>query len=62
MPCPVRLAVALMLMLGVVAPSRADDAASLHQELETLRGKIEQLDAALTDTDKESAEIGRAHV
>ena len=57
MPCPVRLAVALMLMLGVVAPSRADDAASLHQELETLRGKIEQLDAALTDTDKESAAV-----
>ena len=57
MPRPVWLAMALMLMLGVVAPARADDAANLRQELESLRGKIEQLDAALTDTDKASAAL-----
>ena len=43
--------------LGVVAPTRADEAASLRQALETLRGKIEQFDAALTDTDKASAAL-----
>jgi chromosome segregation ATPase len=54
---PVRLVIALVLTLGVVALARADDDASQRQELETLRGKIEQLDAALTDTDKASTAL-----
>jgi chromosome segregation ATPase len=52
-----RLAVVLLLTLGATVMARADDAASLRQELDSLRGKIEQLDTALTDTDKGSAAL-----
>ncbi|MFZ2007739.1 MAG: hypothetical protein WAV02_21840 [Stellaceae bacterium] len=52
-----RLAIALPLTLGGTVMARADDAASLRQELDSLRGKIEQLDTALTDTDKGNATL-----
>ena len=49
------LAVVALVTFGAMATARADDAANLRQELDSLRGKIEQLDTALTDTDKGSA-------
>jgi chromosome segregation ATPase len=51
------LTLALTVAFGVVAMARADDAASLRQQLDTLRSKLEQIDASLTDTDKESAAL-----
>ena len=52
-----RVAVALLVTVGAAVMARADDAASLRQELDSLRSKIEQLDTALTDTDKGSAAL-----
>lgn len=43
--------------VAVLSEARADDAASLRQELNSLRDKIEQLDSALTDTAKGSAAL-----
>jgi chromosome segregation ATPase len=51
------LAVALLVTFGATVMARADDAASLRQQLDSLRSKIEQLDTALTDTDKDSATL-----
>jgi chromosome segregation ATPase len=51
------LAVALLVTVGATVMARADDAASLRQQLDSLRSKIEQFDTALTDTDKDSATL-----
>jgi chromosome segregation ATPase len=45
-----RLAAALAATIGVIVVARADDVADLRQELESLRSKIEQIDADITDT------------
>jgi chromosome segregation ATPase len=55
-PLP-KLAIALVLTLGVAAAARADDAASLRQELDTLNSKIEQIDADITGTAQGNSEI-----
>lgn len=52
-----RLAVALLVVVGATVAARADDAASPRQELDSLRGKIEQLDATLTDAGKGAAAL-----
>jgi len=49
-----------MTMLWVTANARADDIANLRQELDTLKSKIEQIDADINATDKGSAEIKEA--
>ena len=54
---PLGLALALALSLGVGAAAHADDAASLRQELDSLRSKIEQIDADITDTGRGSAAL-----
>jgi chromosome segregation ATPase len=48
---------ALVLTLGVVVAARADDAASLRQELDALNSKIEQIDADITGTTQGNTEI-----
>jgi len=46
----VRFALALTFVVGAAASARADDPAGLQKELDALRGKIEQIDAQITDT------------
>ena len=43
--------------VAFLSEARADDAANLRLQLDALRGKIAPLDAALADTDKESATL-----
>ena len=43
--------------MGLAATARAEDAASLRQELDTLNHKIEQIDADITATTKGSTEV-----
>jgi chromosome segregation ATPase len=52
-----RLAAVLVLTLGVGATARAEDAASLRQELDALNSKIEQIDANITGTAQGNTEI-----
>ena len=47
-------------MLWVTADARADDIASLRQELDALKSKIEQIDGDISATDQGSAEIKEA--
>jgi chromosome segregation ATPase len=53
------LAMALT-MLMVTTSARADDVASLRQELDALKSKIEQIDGDINATDPGSAEIKEA--
>jgi chromosome segregation ATPase len=46
-----------LVTVGATVMARADDAASLREQLDSLRSKIEQFDTALTDTDKDSATL-----
>lgn len=55
--CLARLAVALLLTFAAAPRAGAEDAATLRQDLVSLRGTITQLDAALTDTAKGSAAL-----
>jgi len=52
-----RLAAALAATLGVIAIAHADDLADVRQELESLRSKIEQIDADISDTAHGNAEL-----
>jgi chromosome segregation ATPase len=52
-----RLVLALVLILGVAAAARAEDAASLRQQLDALNGKIAQIDADITGTTQGNTEI-----
>ena len=52
-----RLAAALALTFCVAAPVRADDPASLQQQLDALNGKIKQIDADIAGTTHGSAEV-----
>jgi chromosome segregation ATPase len=52
-----RLAIALVLTLGVATAARAENAASLRQELDALNSKIEQIDADITGTAQGNTEI-----
>lgn len=48
---------ALAFALGAAAAGHAEDAASLRQELDGWRSKIEQIDAQITDTTRDSGAI-----
>lgn len=52
-----RLAAALAATLGIIAIAHADEVADLRQELDSLRSKIEQIDADITDTARGNAEL-----
>jgi len=57
MRCLCGLAAALTVVSGLAAAARADDAASLRQELDTLNSQIERIDANITDTAKGNAAL-----
>jgi len=53
----VRISLGFAFALAAAVAAHADDAASLRQELDTLRSKIEQIDAQITDTGRDSSAI-----
>jgi chromosome segregation ATPase len=54
------LVLALVLTLGVATAARAEDAASLRQELDALNSRIAQIDADMTGTARGNTEIKSA--